>query len=287
MAGNRFDGRGNEIIILLILNYLEKVLSSKSMSYETGRTMQQKTKTSKGSKKTIESFSSQWSFFKKTDRVWSETVEERKNTFLKEIDSDPKELAGKAVLDAGCGVGTASEAMAEVGLWTVAMDISEGVFETRRRVENVVRGDLLNIPFREGVFDIVYAKGTLHHTPDTNKAFNECAKKLKEGGLFYVWIYRKSGGFKKFLLKYIKPVLRRIPPKLKPFVFAPIALIRMIRERLNFNEAMVTTFDFFSPPFRFEHTEEEVRRWYEGLGFRKIRRTNNVKEGFGLLGEKK
>ncbi len=248
--------------------------------------MQQKSKTSRNSKRTMKSFTSQWSFFREADRTWGATVEQRKHVFLKEIDIDPEELEGKVALDAGCGVGTASEAMAELGLWVVALDISDGVYEAKKRVDNVVKGDLLNLPFCDGVFDIIYAKGTLHHTPDTHKAFEECTQKLKEDGLFYVWIYRKSRGFKKFLLEFVKPVLIRIPSKLKPYAYFPIAIIRMIREGLNFNEAMVTTFDFFSSPFRHEHTEEEVYSWFKNSGFRKIKRTNNMKEGFGLLGEK-
>lgn len=248
--------------------------------------MGQKPRTSEYTKKTMESFTSQWSFFRGSDRTWNETVEQRKHVFLKEIDANADDLKAKVILDAGCGVGTAGEAMTELGLQVVGLDLSDGVYEAKKRIEYVVKGDLLNLPFQEGIFDIIYAKGTLHHTPDTYEAFKECTKKLKEGGLFYVWIYRKSVGFKRFLLRFVKPLFMHLPSKLKPYAYFPIAIIRMMREGLNFNEAMVVTFDFFSPPFRHEHAEEEVCGWFKECGFKEIRRTNNAKECFGLLGEK-
>ncbi len=42
------------------------------------------------------------------------------------------------------------------------------------------------LPFPDGYFDLVVASSTLEFTRDRDKVFSECARTLKEGGVFYV-----------------------------------------------------------------------------------------------------
>lgn len=51
------------------------------------------------------------------------------------------------------------------------------------------QGDAESLPFRNMLFDLVYAWGVFHHTPDTLKAFQEAFRVLKTGGTLKAMIY--------------------------------------------------------------------------------------------------
>jgi len=52
-------------------------------------------------------------------------------------------------------------------------------------------GDVENLPFRDSSFDVVYSWGVLHHTPDTQRAFDEAHRVLRPGGDLRVMIYHR------------------------------------------------------------------------------------------------
>ncbi len=51
--------------------------------------------------------------------------------------------------------------------------------------------DAERLPFPDGSFDIVYAWGALHHSPDTGRAVEEVYRVLRPGGKARVMIYHK------------------------------------------------------------------------------------------------
>ena len=112
----------------------------------------------------------------------------------------PGELAGKDVLDAGCGMGRylriAAESPARL---IVGIDLSLAVAAARELTSGVactaiVRGDLLRLPFAPGSFDAIYSLGVLDHTPDPRAAFLSLARLLKPGGRIAIWVYPGSAG---------------------------------------------------------------------------------------------
>lgn len=89
-------------------------------------------------------------------------------------------------LDLGCGTGWIQEVTALKGLrrQMVGIDISEGMLRfARQKKIPVVLGDAGRIPFKDGSFDGVVAKGVLHHLPTTATAIAEIARVLKPGGI--------------------------------------------------------------------------------------------------------
>jgi len=123
--------------------------------------------------------------------------------FLEETMIPREAFAGKAVLDAGCGMGRYSAVALALGAEVVAVDMSESLLRVAEaaRAEprlHAVEGDLLRPPFRKGVFDVVYSQGVLHHTSDTRAAFSAVAELVKPNGLLSVWLYGKAGRYEDF-----------------------------------------------------------------------------------------
>ena len=95
-------------------------------------------------------------------------------------------------LDAGCGAGHASMAIAPHSRRVVALDLTPHMLE---QVEQLAaergfshietrQGDVEQIPFADNSFDLVISRYSAHHWPDPLTALQECARVLKPGGRF-------------------------------------------------------------------------------------------------------
>lgn len=109
---------------------------------------------------------------------------------------------GKRCLDAGCGGGRFSFAMALMGAASVVgIDVSaEGIADANRRREamgaNQVsfrQSTLIELPFDDGEFDFVCCSGVLHHTVSIERGLSEIHRVLKPGGRVYLLLYGAGG----------------------------------------------------------------------------------------------
>lgn len=125
---------------------------------------------------------------------------------------------GKRCLDAGCGGGRASIMMARAGASeVVSFDLSEQNIETTKRMaklfdlKNVTThcGSLLEIPFDDESFDIVWCNGVLHHTVDCDRGISEILRVLKTGGNFWLYLYG-SGGIYWYLMDFLREWVKEI-----------------------------------------------------------------------------
>lgn len=103
---------------------------------------------------------------------------------------------GKKILEIGVGAGTDFINWVRHGARATGIDLTEqGVQLTRERLRlegleaDVRAGDAENLIFDDDTFDIVYAWGVLHHTPNTPKAIREVHRVLKPGGRAIIMIY--------------------------------------------------------------------------------------------------
>ena len=115
--------------------------------------------------------------------------------FKEHTGKDISFLAGKTILDAGCGGGRFLRyvSKAEASL-VFAFDLGQGLLlaqEKNKSADNIyyVQGNILKPPFRNGVFAFVYSFGVLHHTPDPKKGFVALSNLSKAGGHFALYLY--------------------------------------------------------------------------------------------------
>ena len=106
----------------------------------------------------------------------------------------------KIALDAGCGGGRNTIALAKLGCSeVVGIDIGEdGLSDAKERASGLrnvkfINSSLLNIPFSEEEFDLVWCAGVLHHTINPEKVLDELIRVTKKGGYLYLLIYATGG----------------------------------------------------------------------------------------------
>jgi SAM-dependent methyltransferase len=148
-------------------------------------------------KNTQESFGYQWLRYDFNDE------REDREIFFSDSQLSEKELRGKVILDAGCGMGRYTRIAGQMGGEVVGIDLSWSVLKAHQKTNDnprvhIVQGDLLNLPFRKKQFDIIFSLGVLHHTPDPREAFTNLSACLKEQGIISVWVYGTAGKFSDF-----------------------------------------------------------------------------------------
>lgn len=95
-------------------------------------------------------------------------------------------------LDVACGPATLARIFAPHVRWIGGLDLTPAMLERARReaaersLANfcAIRGNVLQMPFRDDSFDIVVTSYSIHHLPDAAAALHEIARILKRGGKF-------------------------------------------------------------------------------------------------------
>ena len=100
----------------------------------------------------------------------------------------------RRALDVGAGRGIASYALARDGFATVALEPDPSALVGAAAIRllaqqsdlaiDVVQQASEQLPFPDGVFDVVFARQVLHHTSDMPRACREFYRVLKPGGRF-------------------------------------------------------------------------------------------------------
>jgi len=109
------------------------------------------------------------------------------------------ELAGKDVLEIGCGTGVHAKLLAAAGARVTAVDLTPTAVElTRRRLElagldaDVREADAESLPFPDGSFDFVWSWGVIHHSESTERVAAEIARVLRPGGTLALMVYHRT-----------------------------------------------------------------------------------------------
>lgn len=129
------------------------------------------------------------------------------------------DLAGKSVVDVGCGGGILTESMAGAGATVMGIDMAEAPLAVARlhQVESgaevtyqQMRAEDLAAE-RPGEFDVVTCLEMLEHVPDPSQVIEACKRLVKPGGhVFFSTINRNPKSFL-FAIVGAEYVLRLLP----------------------------------------------------------------------------
>ncbi len=98
------------------------------------------------------------------------------------------------IVDVGAGTGRISNYLS-LKSFENAVSLDYSIISLRQVVANsnnvCIWGNNLHLPFSSSSVDMVISSGVIHHTPDPEKAFEECERVLKPGGRIYLRVYNK------------------------------------------------------------------------------------------------
>ncbi|WP_430462909.1 bifunctional 2-polyprenyl-6-hydroxyphenol methylase/3-demethylubiquinol 3-O-methyltransferase UbiG [Thalassolituus sp. LLYu03] len=128
-------------------------------------------------------------------------------------------LAGKTVLDVGCGGGILSEGMATRGASVTGIDMGEANLNTARlhALESGVNVKYQCIPVEELAarqpesFDVVTCLEMLEHVPDPESIIRACYQLVKPGGKVFFSTINRSPKSYAFAIIGAEYVLRLVP----------------------------------------------------------------------------
>ena len=111
-----------------------------------------------------------------------------------------KQLAGKRVLEIGCGMGFHSEMFARAGAVLTAIDLSPtSVKATKARFElkglnaDIREMDAELLSFPSGQFDLVWSWGVIHHSSRTGRIVRQIDRVLRPNGEAKLMVYNLEG----------------------------------------------------------------------------------------------
>jgi malonyl-CoA O-methyltransferase len=125
-------------------------------------------------------------------RLWAERYDETVVSALEQrvVKELTPPLAGRALLDAGCGTGRRIPA-ASLGLErAVGVDLSPEMLRAGAHVEEsrppLVAGDLRALPLRDASFDLIWCRLAIGHLRELTAAYRELARVAVPGAVLIV-----------------------------------------------------------------------------------------------------
>ena len=145
---------------------------------------------------------------------------------------DPR--PGMKILDLAAGTGSSSEPLAKAGADVIPADFSEGMLAAGRKARPhlaFTKADALNLPFKDGEFDLVTISFGLRNTQNTERALAEMLRVTKSGGQIVICEFSSLtfGPFRTIYTNYLMRALPAIAAKTSSNPDAYIYLAESIR----------------------------------------------------------
>jgi glycosyltransferase involved in cell wall biosynthesis/SAM-dependent methyltransferase len=148
------------------------------------------------------------------------------------IGNDVSLLQGKHVLEIGCGPGSITEILLQLGESVIALDQSDIVninYDNFNSNPNyaVIQTDITKLPFTPAQFDVILCNEVFSSIPYSGRVLEEIVQNLKSGGALVLW-HRQSKVFWPFrtltrwMLKNVSHVIRIQFCKLLAALLMPI-----------------------------------------------------------------
>jgi SAM-dependent methyltransferase len=252
-------------------------------------------------------FGLQWNQFRKTQLDSHSGHPISRDRFLAFTGWTPDQLAGKRVLDVGCGAGRFAEIALSCGAHVVALDYSAAVdacwanHQDKSNLLGVLQADIYHLPLAPAQFDFVYCLGVLQHTPDVRAAFMALPPQLKASGQLAVDLYPKKWLNYLWPRYWIRPITKRIAPerlfRMVQFMVTyllPVSVVlgrtplvgRKLRHLIPLSNydgilplnreqlrewATLDTFDMLAPAHDHPQTSAALTSWFHDAGLQGVR----------------
>jgi ubiquinone/menaquinone biosynthesis C-methylase UbiE len=128
------------------------------------------------------------------------------------------------LLDVGCGSGLFSNMAGEIGADVTGIDASEALIAEAKQRNPAIKfltGEMEQLPFADGEFDIVCGFNSFQYAANTQNALTEALRVLKPGGKLVVMIWGNKEDCE--AASYLKAVGSLLPPP-PPGAPGPFAL---------------------------------------------------------------
>lgn len=252
-----------------------------------------------------DNFGVQWNLFRRTQLDSRSGHPISAERFWKATGWKSRDLAGRWVLDCGCGAGRFAEIALNAGAHVIALDYSSAVDACYANLSqhpnlHVVQADIYALPFEKESFPYVYSLGVLQHTPDVEKAILSLPPMLAAGGRLSVDFYENTWKSKLLPKFWLRPLTKRmnsaklfellqrwVPalwsisvalggvPKIGSLLkrIVPVAnykgILPLSDEQLQ-EWALLDTFDWLAPEFDSPQTPATVQAWLQQAGLKDI-----------------
>jgi len=155
------------------------------------------------------------------------------------------------LLEVGCGTGISYPLLGRKTSQYVGVDYSPAMAEKAASKDYpgfFVCTDATNLPFRDGVFDAVVARGALHHIKDDGRAVGEAYRVTSPGGVFACVEPNNVNPLISCIRYTMKNVFSSYSRDQR--AYGPGSLARLIRGA-GFKVSRVSFLGYFSNPFEF------------------------------------
>ncbi len=179
------------------------------------------------------------------------------------------QLAGKQVLDVGCGGGILSEAMAHRGAEVSGIDMGEAPLKVAKLhgLESGVKVNYRRITVEDLAaeqpeqYDIVTCMEMLEHVPDPASVVKACARLVKPGGKIFLSTLNRNPKSYLFAILGAERVLKLVPAGTHDFnkFLQPAELGQMVRQAgLEIDEITGLVYNPLTKIYRLDPSDVDV-----------------------------
>jgi ubiquinone/menaquinone biosynthesis C-methylase UbiE len=237
-------------------------------------------------------FGDQWKAYKKTQLDSYTGVLLSENRINRCLGPLKDNLKGKVVLEAGCGAGRFTEVLLKHGATVVSSDLSSAVEVNQENFPQndnhmVIQADINDMPFEDGVFDVVVCLGVIQHTPSSEETIKNLYRLVKSGGSLVIdhYTFSKSNlfrlaplyriGLRKKTASETIPITQRMVKKYLPLYkkYRHNKIVTLILNRLTplvtYYNTLPQLSDQHQEEWAFLDTHDSLTDWYKNIRSKK------------------